>query len=1056
MAIPRDRRESRTTGLSAFATVGVACTLLVSSVQAGPADCNGNGVDDTLDIKRGTSADCQGDGIPDECQIEPVALAYRHDMGLGAQIGAVGTNLGPTQTIAWLSRHHVDATNPIINGFQIIWGVLPVGYPATVGVWSDPNGDGDPADAQLIASVQTAVESPWVPATIIDIPFPETFLGEPGTSFFLGAWVEGVADFPDGIPAVYDPAATAGESWWIASLFQFDPNDLATNAAEYGLLSTVIPGLQGDWYLRGTFCASGHCGESADLDGNGIPDECDPDCNGNGLPDGYDIAQGSATDCDASGVPDSCEGLVDCDANDVPDACQQGTTGLVGQYYLGTELAGTPLGRIDATVNFVFETAPDVPPGYPNDNISVRWTGTLIAPVSGTYEIGLRHDDGVRLWLDGRQLIDLWQGSGGNVDTVLHDFTADEPVHIRVEYYEGGGYALCDLLWRPPGATELAVIPTEALRPIYDRDGDGVPDLCGDADCNANFIPDSADLLIGASTDCDGNGELDDCQTTGDCDADGLIDACQAAALQGVTGEYYFSYNPVNGTLQSGRTTERAGTRIDANIDFDWSGTTPGIGGLNGDYYTVRWRGTITTPAADGVYTFVVGRDDGARLWIDDELVIDEWVDGNTSSQGTIALAGATTYRFRLEVFNGIGGGRAILGWIPPGGVYEVIPSEAFRPIDDVDGNGIPDACDADCDGDGIADDLAIASGLDEDCNGNGVPDSCDIAAIPAEPEVLAYWRFESSKSLGVDSGPNGLAATPAGAVAGADRPVAVLPLTGAPNAGSAEFSGAATMTVQDASGVLSLGAQAFTVEAWVRVDQLGTASAAGRQWIFARKPSLNSDALLDWGFLAQAGDFGTTTNPNNRYGKTDGYSGRELAFAFGFGSGTALVQKGILISHLEVTEAGWHHVSFAFDPARRTGRFTLDGAVEIISIDRLWIVGDPANPLVIGAHPIGTGLDGFLRGAVDEARITRGVRPLDRLLASPYAATSDDGDANGVPDECGPGCPADFDGDGLVNAADLAVVLANWGTDAADLDGDGSTGASDLAVLLDAWGACR
>ena len=44
----------------------------------------------------------------------------------------------------------------------------------------------------------------------------------------------------------------------------------------------------------------------------------------------------------------------------------------------------------------------------------------------------------------------------------------------------------------------------------------------------------------------------------------------------------------------------------------------------------------------------------------------------------------------------------------------------------DVDGNGVPDMCDPDCDGDGVIDALEIAAGA-PDCNENGVPDDCDI-----------------------------------------------------------------------------------------------------------------------------------------------------------------------------------------------------------------------------------------------------------------------------------------------------------------------------------------
>ncbi|MCE2884316.1 MAG: M12 family metallo-peptidase [Planctomycetaceae bacterium] len=67
----------------------------------------------------------------------------------------------------------------------------------------------------------------------------------------------------------------------------------------------------------------------------------------------------------------------------------------------------------------------------------------------------------------------------------------------------------------------------------------------------------------------------------------------------------------------------------------------------------------------------------------------------------------------------------------------------------------------------------------------------------------------------------------------------------------------------------------------------------------------------------------------------------------------------------------------------------------------------------------------------------------------------SQDANANGVPDECAPPCPADRDGNGAVDAADLSSVLSAWGTAAGDIDGNGTTDAADLSTLLAAWGAC-
>jgi hypothetical protein len=58
---------------------------------------------------------------------------------------------------------------------------------------------------------------------------------------------------------------------------------------------------------------------------------------------------------------------------------------------------------------------------------------------------------------------------------------------------------------------------------------------------------------------------------------------------------------------------------------------------------------------------------------------------------------------------------------------------------------------------------------------------------------------------------------------------------------------------------------------------------------------------------------------------------------------------------------------------------------------------------------------------------------------------------------ETGPACPADLDGDGTVAAADLALLLGNWGgAGIGDLDGNGAVDAADLAAVLGGWGACE
>jgi hypothetical protein len=69
-------------------------------------------------------------------------------------------------------------------------------------------------------------------------------------------------------------------------------------------------------------------------------------------------------------------------------------------------------------------------------------------------------------------------------------------------------------------------------------------------------------------------------------------------------------------------------------------------------------------------------------------------------------------------------------------------------------------------------------------------------------------------------------------------------------------------------------------------------------------------------------------------------------------------------------------------------------------------------------------------------------------------SGASQDANRNGVPDECE--CVGDITGDGVVDGADLATMLGNWGgSGVGDLDGSGTVDGADLATLLGAWGPC-
>ena len=124
--------------------------------------------------------------------------------------------------------------------------------------------------------------------------------------------------------------------------------------------------------------------------------------------------------------------------------------GLQAEYFNGQDLKGEPLvRRVDANVDFDWGGgSPD--PKVPSDHFSVRWTGTLLPPVTGDYKIGTRSDDGARLWVDGKLVIDDWRDQGVESRSAKVPLTAGVPVAIRAEYYENMGDAVMKLGWVPP------------------------------------------------------------------------------------------------------------------------------------------------------------------------------------------------------------------------------------------------------------------------------------------------------------------------------------------------------------------------------------------------------------------------------------------------------------------------------------------------------------------------------------------------------------------------------------------------------------------------------
>jgi len=130
-----------------------------------------------------------------------------------------------------------------------------------------------------------------------------------------------------------------------------------------------------------------------------------------------------------------------------------------GQYYNNQTLTGTPaLTRTDSAINFNWDSSqPD--PSVNQSNMSVRWTGTITIPASGSYTFRARADDTVQLLVNGVSAFNQTSYNGlQNQVSPTYNFTKNQQVSIEVDFSQGYGGSSVVLEWLPPNAASYSVV----------------------------------------------------------------------------------------------------------------------------------------------------------------------------------------------------------------------------------------------------------------------------------------------------------------------------------------------------------------------------------------------------------------------------------------------------------------------------------------------------------------------------------------------------------------------------------------------------------------------
>jgi hypothetical protein len=399
-------------------------------------------------------------------------------------------------------------------------------------------------------------------------------------------------------------------------------------------------------------------------------------------------------------------------------------------YWNNKNLSGTPdLQRDESDLNHDWGSGSPAPGVIDADNFSARWTRYLYL-TENTYKFTATSDDGIRVYVDDSLIIDQWN------DHPSSTFSAEKSLStghhwVVVEFYEDDGAAVAKLSWEPTVASvqdwkgEYFNNVSLSGDPALVRD-DAQIDFDWGGDSPASGAIDTDDFSVRwtrvvhlpaglyrfeMTVDDGGRLWVNNCH---------LVDAWYEQAAQTYTEEIYLPggniplkmeyfeqggnavarlkwvrlSQPVSITNWRGEyfnNTSLSGApvlvRDDAQVSFNWGSGSPAPGVIGTDHFSARWTRSLNLSA--GHYRFSVRTDDGARLWVNGQLVVDAWYEQSVRTHSKDIYLPGGSVPVKLEYYE-LGGDAVVqLSWDLVGASSSPDPSPAPAGtviVDDVDG----------------------------------------------------------------------------------------------------------------------------------------------------------------------------------------------------------------------------------------------------------------------------------------------------------------------------------------------------------------------------------
>lgn len=286
--------------------------------------------------------------------------------------------------------------------------------------------------------------------------------------------------------------------------------------------------------------------------------------------------------------------------------------GLKAEVFAGQNFERRVVERIDPNIAWFWDFgAPH--DDAPLDNFSVKWSGWIRAPKAGRYKLLVHSNDGTRLWVNGQRVINEWRNAVDIFEASVE--LPEDPVSIRLEFYEAAGTAWCVLMWQPTGVATPAAIPTEYLFPDEE---------------SARAKP-----------------------------------ARAHANKHGLVADYY------DPSFAKKLRTERV-----HRTEAIWGSGGPGWG-LPKDV-GARYTGVLVPPVS-GQYKLIGWANEKMAVWIDGKPLLDSDVGRKKHEAAFLELEAGTAYPIRIDFVDSAKWGSFYLHWVPPGGEKELsIPPECL------------------------------------------------------------------------------------------------------------------------------------------------------------------------------------------------------------------------------------------------------------------------------------------------------------------------------------------------------------------------------------------